>query len=154
MASIFTHKQTMTTAKTNKQTNKKQNKTKQTTKTNTIVKASRLLVFSYTTHFLPCLGEFLRSQYEIDLGIFFPRGIMSRNNFMTSQSFVVSWFWSRGFAPQQKKNFTVLVHQDTGKKNHYRFLILLYVSEYCGEFFEQIKEICNIHFNVTVRYCK
>ena len=45
---------------------------------------------------------------------------------MTSQSYPVSCFWSRGFVPHWKWNFTFLVHQDTSKKNRYRIYFLLY----------------------------
>ena len=36
---------------------------------------------------------------------------------MTSQSFPISCFWSRGIVPQRKWNLTLLVHQNTGKGN-------------------------------------
>ena len=39
---------------------------------------------------------------------------------LTSQSFPVSCFWCRGFVPHRKWNLTLLAHQNTGKKNHYR----------------------------------
>ena len=38
---------------------------------------------------------------------------------MMSQSFPVSCFWSRGFVPHWKRNLMLLVHQNTGKENHY-----------------------------------
>ena len=47
---------------------------------------------------------------------------------MTSQSFPVSRFWSRGFVPCRKRSLTLLVHQNTGKENRYRnmfFAILI-----------------------------
>ena len=47
---------------------------------------------------------------------------------MTSQSFPVSRFWSRGFVPHRKWNWTLLVHQNIGKRNRYRktfFAILI-----------------------------
>ena len=47
---------------------------------------------------------------------------------MTSQSFPVSWFWSRGFVPHRKWNLMLLVHYNTGKENRYRnvcFAILI-----------------------------
>ena len=39
---------------------------------------------------------------------------------MTSQSFSVSCFWSRGFVHHWKWNLTLLVHQNTGRENRYR----------------------------------
>ena len=57
---------------------------------------------------------------------------------MTSQSFSVSCFWSLGFVP-------VL-------KNRYRIFFLLYLSVHCGDFIEQIKKICHIHFNEILVY--
>ena len=38
---------------------------------------------------------------------------------MTSQSFPVC-FWSHGFVPHRKGNFTFLVRQNKGKENRYR----------------------------------
>ena len=38
---------------------------------------------------------------------------------LTSQSFPVSCFWSRGFVPHRKWNLMLLVHQNTGKENRY-----------------------------------
>ena len=38
---------------------------------------------------------------------------------LTSQSFPVSCFWSRGFVPFRKWNLMLLVHQNTGKENCY-----------------------------------
>ena len=66
---------------------------------------------------------------------------------MMSQSFPVSCFWSHSFVSHQKWNFTFLVHQNMGKKNRYWiYLFLLYLSVHCGDFIEQIKKICHIHF--------
>ena len=39
---------------------------------------------------------------------------------LTSQSFPVPCFWSRGFVPLRKWNLTLLAHQNTGKENRYR----------------------------------
>ena len=39
---------------------------------------------------------------------------------LTSQSFPVSCFWCRCFAPHRKWNLTLLTHQNTGKENCYR----------------------------------
>ena len=47
---------------------------------------------------------------------------------LTSQSFPVPSFWSRGFVPHCKWNLTLLVHQNTGKGNRYRKIFLLYLS--------------------------
>ena len=38
---------------------------------------------------------------------------------VTSQSFPVPCFWSRGFARHRKWNLMLLVHQNTGKENRY-----------------------------------
>ena len=38
---------------------------------------------------------------------------------LTSQSFPVPCFWSRGFVPHRKWNLMLLVHQNTGKENRY-----------------------------------
>ena len=38
---------------------------------------------------------------------------------LTSQSFPVACFWSRGFVPFRKWNLMLLVHQNTGKENCY-----------------------------------
>ena len=71
---------------------------------------------------------------------------------MTSQSFPVSCFWSRGFVPHRKWNFTFLVHQNTGKENHYdnlkKSFAILYIST-LGRFNEANKKICHMHFNET-----
>ena len=46
---------------------------------------------------------------------------------MTSQSFPVSCFWSRGFVPHRKCNLTLL--QNTGKENRYRkFFFAIHIS--------------------------
>ena len=52
---------------------------------------------------------------------------------MTSQSFPVSCFWSRGFVPHRKWNLTLLVHQNTGKENRYRKKFLRYAYQYIEE---------------------
>ena len=38
---------------------------------------------------------------------------------LTSQSFSVPCFWSRGFVPHRKGNLMLLVHQNMGKENRY-----------------------------------
>ena len=38
---------------------------------------------------------------------------------LTSQSFPVPCFWSRGFVPHRKWNLMLLAHQNTGKENRY-----------------------------------
>ena len=63
-----------------------------------------------------------------------------------SQSFPVSCFWSRGFVPHRKWNFTFLVCKYTGKENCYGFLFLFFLSVHCGDFIEKVKKICHIHF--------
>ena len=63
---------------------------------------------------------------------------------MTSQSFPVSCFWSCGFAPHQKWNLMLLVHQNTGRENRYqKFFFGIHIS--AGDLIEQIK-ICSIVF--------
>ena len=48
---------------------------------------------------------------------------------MTSPSFPVSCFWSRGFLPHGKWNLTHLVQQNTEKENRYRkFLFAIHIS--------------------------
>ena len=48
---------------------------------------------------------------------------------LTSQSPPVSCFWSRGFVPHRKSNFTLLVYQNTGKENRYRtFFFAMHTS--------------------------
>ena len=57
---------------------------------------------------------------------------------LTSQSFPVSFFWSRGFVPHRKWNLMLLVHQNTGKENRYRKS--LYLSVQWRDLIEQIKK--------------
>ena len=73
---------------------------------------------------------------------------------MMSQSFPVSCFWSRGFVPHQKWNLTLLVHQNTGKENHYRKIFLLHLSVHWGDLIEQIKKICHLHFKTLIFFFK
>ena len=64
---------------------------------------------------------------------------------MTSQSFPVSCVWSLGFLP-----LPVFGTSKHGKKNRYR--IFFWLSVHCGDFIEQIKIICHIHFNEILVY--
>ena len=69
---------------------------------------------------------------------------------MTSQSFPVSCFWSRGFVPHWKRNLTLLVHQNTGKENRYRIFFAILIST-LGRFnWVNFKTICHIHFNIRL----
>ena len=65
---------------------------------------------------------------------------------MTSQSFPVSCFWSRGFVPHQKCNLMLLVHQNMGRENRYqKFFFGIHIST--GDLIEQIKKMFHsIHF--------
>ena len=65
---------------------------------------------------------------------------------LMSQSFPVSCFWCRGFVLHWKWNLTLLAHQNTGKENRYRKIVLLHLSAHWGDLIEQIKKICHIHF--------
>ena len=65
---------------------------------------------------------------------------------MTSHSFPVSCFWSHGFLPHQKGNFTLLAHQNTGKENRYqKFFFAIHIST-LRRFNRANKKICHIHF--------
>ena len=59
---------------------------------------------------------------------------------LTSQSFPVPCFWSRGFVTHRKWNLMLLVHQNTGKENRYGKKFLLYLSVHWGDLIEQIKK--------------
>ena len=61
---------------------------------------------------------------------------------MTSQSFPVSCFWSRGFVSHRKWHLTLLVHQnmELEKENRYRKIFLLYLSVHWADLIEQIKK--------------
>ena len=67
---------------------------------------------------------------------------------LTSQSFPVPCFWSRGFVPHRKWNVMLLVHQNTGKENRYGKNFFAVLISTLGDLIEQIKKICHIHFNV------
>ena len=64
---------------------------------------------------------------------------------LTSQSFPVPCCWCRGFVHHRKWNLTLLAHQNTGKENRYRKK-MLHLSAHWGDLIEQIKKICDIHF--------
>ena len=68
---------------------------------------------------------------------------------MTSQSFSVARFWSRGFVPHRKWNLTLLVHQNIGKENRYRKTFFCYSYQYIVETSSsKLKKICHIHFKL------
>ena len=52
---------------------------------------------------------------------------------LTSESFPVSCFWSRGFVPHRKWNLMLLVHQNTGKENRNPKIFFCYTYQYIGE---------------------
>ena len=66
---------------------------------------------------------------------------------MTSQSFPGSWFWSLGFVPHRKWNLTLLVHQNTGRKNRYRIFFAILIST-LGRFNRANKKITAGHIGV------
>ena len=59
---------------------------------------------------------------------------------LTSQSFPVSCFLSRGFVPHRKRNLMLLLHQNTGMENRYGKTFLLHLSAHWGDLIEQIKK--------------
>ena len=63
------------------------------------------------------------------------------------QLFPVSCFWSRSFALDQKWNFTFLYVKTRGRK--ITNIFLLYLSVHRGDYIEQIKRICHIHFKAN-----
>ena len=66
----------------------------------------------------------------------FLANLLAHNKKMTDKSVFheVSCFWSRGFVPHRKWNFTFLVCQNMGEENHYWIFFLLYLSVHCGDF--------------------
>ena len=72
---------------------------------------------------------------------------------LTSQSFPVSCFWSRGFEPHRKWNLTLLAHQNTGKENRYRKNCFATLISALGRFNRANKKnICHIHFKFLLIY--
>ena len=71
---------------------------------------------------------------------------------LTSQSFPVPCFWSRGFAPHRKWNLMLLVHQNTGKENCYGKNFFATLISTLGRFNQANKKICPIHFKSSVIY--
>ena len=65
---------------------------------------------------------------------------------LTSQSFPVSCFWSRGFVPHRKWNLTLLHIKTRGRKIAMENFILPRLSVHWGDLIEQIKKVCLIHF--------
>ena len=53
---------------------------------------------------------------------------------LTSQSFPVPCFWSRGFVPHRKWNLMLLVHQNTGKENRYGKNLFVVLISTLGRF--------------------
>ena len=66
---------------------------------------------------------------------------------MTSQSFPVSCFWSRGFVPHWKWNLRFLVYRNTGKENRYRNFFFAIHTSTLRRFNRANKKPCHIHFN-------
>ena len=67
---------------------------------------------------------------------------------LTSQSFPVPCFWSRGLVPHRKWNLMLLVHQNTGKENRYGKNFFAVLISTLGRFDRANKKICHIHFKV------
>ena len=66
---------------------------------------------------------------------------------MTSQSFPVSCFWSRGFVPHRKWN----IWRYTGKENRYRnFFLDIHIST-LRRFNQANKKICHIYFKNVLK---
>ena len=66
---------------------------------------------------------------------------------LTSQSFPVPCFCSRGFVPHRKWNLMLLVHQNTGKENRYGKNFFAVLISTLGRFDRaNKKKICRIHF--------
>ena len=59
---------------------------------------------------------------------------------MTSQSFPVTCFWSRGYVPHRKWNLTLLVHQNTGRENRYRKFFFGILINTLGRFYQANKK--------------
>ena len=69
---------------------------------------------------------------------------------LTSQSFPVPCFWSRGFVPHRKWNLMLLVRQNTGKENRYGKNFFAVLISTLGRFDRANKKnICHIHFKVV-----
>ena len=68
---------------------------------------------------------------------------------MASHLFPVSCFWSLGFVPHRKRNLTFWYVKTRvwGRKIALN-IFLLYLSVHCGDFIEQTKKICDIHFKL------
>ena len=88
---------------------------------------SDIFLFSYKQRtIVSFLSELINSQWENDWEICFREAWSPE---MTSQSFPVSCFWSRGFVPHRKWNLTLLVHQNMGKESCYRnFFFAMHIS--------------------------
>ena len=72
----------------------------------------------------------------------------ARSPELTSQSFPVSCFWSRGFVPHRKWNLMLLVHENTGKENRYGKNFFATLISTLGRFNRANKKICHIHFKI------
>ena len=70
---------------------------------------------------------------------------------MTSQSFPVSCFWSRGFVPHRRWNLTLLVHQNTGKENCYRIFLFATLISTLGRFNREKKKKKSVIYTLTRR---
>ena len=73
---------------------------------------------------------------------------------LTSQSFPVPCFLSRGFVSHRKWNLMLLVHQNTGKENRYGKTFLLYLSKHWRDLIEQIKKSLSYTLWVVVKLIK
>ena len=73
---------------------------------------------------------------------------------LTSQSFPVPCFWSRGFVLHRKWNLMLLVHQNTGKENRYGKNFSAVLISSFGRFDRaNEKKICHIHFKTVQNKC-
>ena len=72
---------------------------------------------------------------------------------LTSQSFPVPCFWSRGFVPHRKWNLMLLVHQNTGKENRYGKNFFAVLISTLGRFGRvNKKKVCHIHLSGVWKY--
>ena len=68
---------------------------------------------------------------------------------MTSQSFSVSCFWSRGFVPHWKWNLTLWYIKTRGRKITIAKFLLLYITVHWEDLIQQINKICHIHLKLS-----
>ena len=65
---------------------------------------------------------------------------------MMSQSFPVSCFGLTVLYPTRSEIAHLWYIKTQGRKIDIKHIFLLYLSVHCGDFIEQIKKICHIHF--------